>query len=431
MKKHFIYLLCGIFTIIAAVNFAAAYINNSQSTKATTQTVDFSFDNITVLQHSKNSIPADYETLSAGNPNVSITERQMNRHDLAVFFKELKLGTCINSETLSLRLDDLRIPYSAVTIITSGNSYEDRIKMLAMSAVYTNYDADNIPHFNYYGRCLWAYTHSITVNGNTYTADALPLLTEDGINAYAGFHSDILAEYQREGSVTLIITPSSEDYYDLDKPMDFSWTDEKKAEADMLISMGYFKMMEYILNKSDESVLYSPMPFYNQGSGTWANAQFGGGTVSSEGCCPSSIAMVISYFKNERITPDIIATMYDTDEFRSINSGSYGVSMCRQAAADFDLNLMSGSGSLSAAEIEAYLKQGYKIIISVKGYDAATGTGGDFSSGFHYIVLAGLTSDGYVIVNNPGYKTDITYETAEKVASNQSGKCYAVFSLKE
>ena len=432
MKRHLLYITCGLCTVIAAVNFAAAYINNTKSLETDADAIAVEFEPAASPKSRSVKISESEKSFTNDSlqTNVSITDRQLNRYNLARFYKELKFGTNINRDTLSQYLDILNIPYSSVTIDTPENYCDDRLQILSMSAVYSNYDADNITHFENYARYLWAYTHFIAVNGSSYPATVLIGSNAEGSRLVSGFFDDITDEYQKNGSVTLYITPSEESYYELDMPENFTWSEEKKAEAEALKSMPYTRLIDYILYKNDETVLYSPLPLYNQGSGTWCENIFGGGTIRSDGCCPCSISMVLSYFKNERITPDIIAALYDSDEYRSITNGSYGINMCRQAAADYDLNLVSGNGTLTAEQIEAYLKQDCKIVMSVKGYDAATGTGGNFSSGFHYIALAGITSDGYVIVNNPGYATDITYETAEKVAGNQSGKCYAVFSAK-
>ena len=427
MKKSLMAIAGGIIILIAIFNFVSAiniYFNNSKTT--ITEPVEFSGLSVSALHDVSPVSSYDTNTTSeTGIPlsTISQEDSQINRYNITRFFRELKVGTTFNSYTLSQHLDIVGIPYENIKIVNEDIDYNDLVQILAMSAVYTGYNVDNINHFENYARLLWAYTHNITVNGNSYPARVII----DYADLVPAFYEDIKAEYNANGSVTFYFSPVEGNYYELDPVENFTWTEEKIAESESLISMNYFDLINYLLKKNDETVLYSPLPLFNQCSGPWGDVQFGGGTINSDGCCPSAISMVLTYFKGERITPDVIATMYDSDDYRSVENGSYGASMCRRAAADYGLNVKASGGTLTAQEILAYLNQGCKIVISVKGYDAATGTGGDYSSGYHYITLAGVTSDGYVIVNNPGYATDITYDTAQKVAANQSGKCYAVF----
>lgn len=427
MKKKLLTIAGIIIILIAVFNFASAiniYFSNSEA--ATADPVELSSLTDSPLYNINSVSACDINTVSdieTPLSTISQEDRQINRYNIACFFKELKIGTTINSYTLSQHLDIVGIPYDSISIVNDEINYDDLVQMLAMSAVYTDYNVDNINHFENYARLLWAYTHYITVNKNSYPARVII----DYADLIPDFYEDIRTEYNTSGSVTFYFTAIDGNYYELDQPESFTWTEEKIAEAEGLRTMSYFNLVNYLLQKNDETVLYSPLPLYNQCSGPWGDIQFGGGTINSDGCCPSAISMVLTYLKNERITPDIIASMYDTDAYRSVTSGSFGTAMCQQAATDFGLNIKAEGAILSADEILNYLNQGCKIVMSVKGYDALTGTGGDYASGYHYIALAGVTSDGYIIVNNPGYKTDITYDSAQKVASNQSGKCYAVF----
>ena len=437
MKKRLI-IIGGIILFISIVNFAAAfYIMKSDN-------INLGF--LKSNQTGEEAVPA-FAPISPDTRNAALNdgtvhysfddsykydepdalhlqERQLNRYNIARFLRELKYGTDINSYTLSQFLDRIDVPYSDIQIINPAGSINDRMKMLAMSAVYTDYDIDNITHLENYARHLWAYTHYFVVNGNGYAASVLTSNTQ----LVEGFCNDIAEEYKKTGSVRLHINPILEDYFDVDIPENFVWDSEKRAEASSLMSLSYSELINYLIYKSDETVLYSPLPLYNQGSGTWCDTPFAAGTVRSDGCCPTSIAMVLSYIYDERITPDVVAAAYDYDEYRSYNNGSFGVSMCRGVARDYGLNVIADKGFLSAEDLVYYLGHGYKIVMSVKGFDRSTGTGGDYSGGYHNITLAGLTSDGYVIVNNPGYATDITYDPPSKVAGNQSGKCYAIFS---
>ena len=97
--------------------------------------------------------------------------------------------------------------------------------------------------------------------------------------------------------------------------------------------------------------------------------------------------------------------------------------MCQAAGNDYGLMVEAGSGSLSGEQIREALAAGKKIVMSM----GQSGGGGRYAVVYHYVVLAGLTEDGKVIVNNPGINTDITYDDMEIVLENQSGRGYGIF----
>lgn len=97
--------------------------------------------------------------------------------------------------------------------------------------------------------------------------------------------------------------------------------------------------------------------------------------------------------------------------------------MCAAAAADYGLSAETDTAPLSREEILNALKDGAKIVMSMK----PGGRGGRYATVYHYVTLSGLTEDGKVIVNNPGISTDVTYDDIETVLDNQSGRGYGIF----
>ena len=61
------------------------------------------------------------------------------------------------------------------------------------------------------------------------------------------------------------------------------------------------------------------MPYYAQAD--YATTPFNGGTIKSDGCGITSMAMVVSLFKNDTITPNVLADMANKDaSFNTVNS---------------------------------------------------------------------------------------------------------------
>ncbi len=141
-----------------------------------------------------------------------------------------------------------------------------------------------------------------------------------------------------------------------------------------------------------------PVVYMSQGGGQpWGSLPFGGGTVATSGCSVTCLAMVLSYLKGG-VDPggwvypsDIVASIagkYGSHNYFYTSGGQkwdifpavagiYGVS-CRQ---------------ISTASIADALAAGHPVVMSCRP--------GEFTSAGHFIVLSGLTEDGYVVVNDP------------------------------
>ena len=97
--------------------------------------------------------------------------------------------------------------------------------------------------------------------------------------------------------------------------------------------------------------------------------------------------------------------------------------MCLAAAVDYGLSVEADTAPLSEEEILSALRDGAKIVMSMK----PGGAGGRYATVYHYVTLAGLTEDGRVIVNNPGISTNVTYDEIGTILDNQSGRGYGIF----
>ena len=162
------------------------------------------------------------------------------------------------------------------------------------------------------------------------------------------------------------------------------------------------------------------IPYYSQeGGAPWAGVPFGGGTISSSGCSITSLAMVVSYLtggtdKDLWVFPTDIRDMIQarTGNYNHFYVGNSGQSwsIMGAVAGYYGIHCSEiGSGSIVAS-----LSSGKPVIMSCRQ--------GEFTSGGHFIVLSGLTDDGYIVVNDPAHP-DKSYRkyTASYIASQGKG----------
>ncbi len=327
-----------------------------------------------------------------------------------------------------------------IACAAAGSDFQDISRqILAMTAVCRDYTFYNRIVCQWYAENLWneTWTYRIAESGGQETAVETLLSMASGTVSCLGAGNalgagtaglEALLDGRYRDTAVLGKRSSQElygtDFYAFTIPVEWEgWTEENRAECEELLAMDEETFAETLLRRQEESLLASPVPFYKQGASEWGSEPFGNGTLASDACCPTAIAMVLSYFKGERITPSQVAARYDQDAYRSREQGSYGGKMCLAAAEDYGLSAETGTDSLSAGRIREALESGAKIVMSMKPGDG----GGRYATVYHYVVLAGLTEDGKVIVNNPGINTDVTYDDMETVLDNQSGRGYGIF----
>lgn len=362
--------------------------------------------------------------------------------DLEVLYTFIQGKEAEWKESQAQKMEEAGIPRDQQYFVY-GKDYRDMTRqILAMTAVFRNYTFYNRIVCQWYADNLWneSITYQITGRNPQQSASefllpaagaAADMLGVGGaslMTAMEGAEKVLESQYR----VTVILdNRPREEIYDIDSfkariPIEWGgWTEEKRAECEELLSFGETEFNQVIMERQEKSLLYSPVPFYKQGAAEWGTQPFGNGTLASDACCPTAIAMAVSYLKGKRITPAEVAARYDNDIYRNKEQGSYGGKMCMAAGLDYGLKVEAGVDSLSGAEIRTALESGAVIVMSMKPDNG----GGRYATVYHYVTLAGLTEDGRVIVNNPGINTDITYDDMETVLDNQSGRGYGIFSL--
>ena len=133
----------------------------------------------------------------------------------------------------------------------------------------------------------------------------------------------------------------------------------------------------------------------------YGNIPYGGGSIASSGCGPTSFAMIANYLTDTTITPaDAVA--WCGNSYYMPGVGTYW-SYFQAAANHF------GCGSVTqtsdANQVLQALSEGHPVISSQRA--------GLFTSGGHFIVLRGVTADSKVLVNDPNDNSSKNYINRE------------------
>ena len=149
--------------------------------------------------------------------------------------------------------------------------------------------------------------------------------------------------------------------------------------------------------------------YFNQLEEPWASLPYASSTVANSGCGPTSMAIVISTLTGNNVTPEMTKSFAE-------NNGEYvpgqgtSHSFIGNAAAHWGLTC-ERVGKDRMDDVVQALKEG-KMVVEI--CEAYTITGG--SSG-HFIVLTGVTSDGYIT-------------RADCASRERTGKVYSVETIK-
>ena len=382
------------------------------------------------------------ETADPGTAEPEKTESKMTElgtADLDALWDFIQNREALFREKQSQKMAEAGIPTENQSFLYEDGFQDMSKQILAMTAVCRNYTFYNRIMCQWYADHLWDVTYTYQVIGTKYQEKAveqlLPMLR---VADFLGLSGASLSDAARQAGNALdgkckvavvLKNRPREEIYDTDSyrfpiPVEWEgWAQERRTECDELMELDDGAFRRELEERQGASLLPTPVPFYKQGAAEWGAEPFGNGTLASDACCPTAIAMVVSYFKGERITPAQVARRYDQDAYRSREQGSYGGKMCAAAAADYGLSAETDTAPLSREEILNALKDGAKIVMSMK----PGGRGGRYATVYHYVTLSGLTEDGKVIVNNPGISTDVTYDDIETVLDNQSGRGYGIF----
>lgn len=129
--------------------------------------------------------------------------------------------------------------------------------------------------------------------------------------------------------------------------------------------------------------------YFNQGEEPWGSMPYGTSTIGFAGCGPTSLAIVISTLTGQNVNPQMTSSY-------AISNGEYvsgvGTSHSFPTNAAHHWGLTCERVGKDMTYIMNSLKQGKMVVEICEAY-TITGSG----SG-HFIVLTGVTSDGYITI---------------------------------
>jgi len=132
--------------------------------------------------------------------------------------------------------------------------------------------------------------------------------------------------------------------------------------------------------------------YYNQMDSRWADEPYGTDKIGGYGCAPTSIAMVISSLTSTIMDPIQMAQWSYEHGYWCSESGSYHT-LIPGAAKVFGL-AVEGCGSEDRQKIVDALSSG-KLVVALMSK-------GHFTNSGHFMVLRGMTSEGKILVADPG-----------------------------
>lgn len=130
------------------------------------------------------------------------------------------------------------------------------------------------------------------------------------------------------------------------------------------------------------------VPYLYQTDAQWAESKYADGKISDYGCGPTCMSMVyISLTGNKNLTPDALGKFSEQNGF--VEQGMTSWRFMSEGAKMLGLS----ATEIGADAIIDSLGRGRPIICSVRP--------GDFTTVGHFIVLAGVNSDGSIDVRDP------------------------------
>lgn len=190
------------------------------------------------------------------------------------------------------------------------------------------------------------------------------------------------------------------------------------AEIDYTITNNYKTALMSDLTYMDAGM---NIPIYHQED--YPESPYGSSNVAASGCGPTSMAMITTFMTGNVVTPDIIASLYSQ---YYVNGKGSSHQLFFSVAEDY--GFCCKQLKMNAQEIINELDNRHPVIITVGK--------GKFTKGGHIMVIRGITSDGYFLLNDPnGYnleKFDTDAFTINDVMLNaQNGHAYAFYYVGE
>ena len=132
--------------------------------------------------------------------------------------------------------------------------------------------------------------------------------------------------------------------------------------------------------------------YYHQSDARWGSQKYGSDKISTHGCGPTAMAMVVSSMTDTVIEPQEMAKWAVNNGYWARHSGSYHSIVIGKATA-FGLQAESFS-SRSTDDLREELMSG-NLLVALMGP-------GHFTQSGHFIILRGVTLSGEILIADPG-----------------------------
>ena len=292
---------------------------------------------------------------------------------------------------------------------------------------YVDDDIESGHRYRYTVRC-------ITSDGTSFTSDC----DTTGVSIYYVSPPKLLDAQTDFGSATISWSkPSGAARYRVYKRVSGSWrrlgdtTSNSYTDDDVSVGETYKYAVRVV--SSDGEDFYSGFDpdgfivtvfaqtsdfvYYDQGDYSYP---YGDDTIAYSGCGPTCFAMIASTILGKRITP-IDAVKWCGNSYYVYNVGTRW-DYFTAASDHFGIKMERQLSSSQFSSVITALKQG-KYVISAQ-------SSGIFTSGGHFIVLSGITSDGRIIVHDPNGGNHYVGTSFAQSSITASGTQYWVFDKK-
>lgn len=296
------------------------------------------------------------------------------------------------------RKKKVRKEYSYTETITETNKKGEKTekKVTIYPEVVVTSNPENLPKSFVYAYITTKY---VDVNSWDYDEDEILQFIQDNTN----YKEEIISS--NKDTVQLIVTLTvknqeeiAENYFKDSQKDAYALSCKAFSEYDITFEEGSYANINL-----DELTFYEngmKIPHYLQYDKKWGARKYGTGSISSSGCGPTCMAMVISYLTDTVVTPDMTADW-------SMGNGYYvpgkGTSWNFYSGAATHWNLNSQNIGKDYKKVVKALSNGNPVIASMSP--------GTFTKAGHFIVLRGVTSTGAIVVNDPNdnYRTKNFY----------------------
>ena len=164
------------------------------------------------------------------------------------------------------------------------------------------------------------------------------------------------------------------------------------------------------------------IPLYKQWDEDWADVPFSNGTLGTSGCAPTSLAMELSWFLGEYVSPVEVAN-YATSEGLVDSDGVHGSKFIPAVAKHYGVEMRQTDDK---EEVIDLLRRGVPVV--------AAHDPGMFTDYGHFLVYTGIDADGRVMINDPNggvrHSDDATF-SLDEIFNQESADYYVPDNLQD